>query len=85
MKEGDKCRMTGKVRFSTRIEAELVIIALHRMLKRKDENGKRIKHRSGKPVAKRAYFCQYCNGYHVTRWKKRDFNSYLEKRDKLDD
>jgi len=74
--------MTGKVRFSTRIEAELVIFTLRRMLKRKDENGRRIKHRGGRPVAKRMYFCQYCNGYHVTRWNITNFNNYSEKREK---
>lgn len=74
--------MTGKVRFASRVEAEVVIFSLRGVLKRKDENGKRIKHRGGKPVAKRAYYCIYCKGYHVTRWPKSNYNSYVEKRNR---
>jgi hypothetical protein len=74
--------MTGKVRFATRVEAEVVIFTLRWALKRKDMNGRRIKHRKGRPVAKRAYYCEYCKGFHVTHWEKSDFNTYLEQREK---
>ncbi|WP_146896945.1 hypothetical protein [Chryseobacterium lathyri] len=35
--------------------------------------GKRIKHRRGKPVQIRAYPCDYCKGYHLTKWTQQRF------------
>jgi hypothetical protein len=72
-----KCTATGKVIFSSLLEALLVMFNLKwGYRKHKDINGKRIKHRQGKPAQRRGYFCIHCCGYHLTKWKTNEFNSY---------
>lgn len=75
-----KCRATGKVGFSTLIEAQWVV--LHFKLKSRvmsKTDGRRIKHRMGKGASKRAYYCTFCEGYHLTKWDKGHFNNYNAK------
>lgn len=75
-----KCVATGKVIFSSYLEARLVMYGLKWGYKRhRDVNGKRIKHRQGKPQQKRVYFCSHCNGYHLTKWDALDFKTYSDK------
>jgi hypothetical protein len=65
-----KCTATGKVIFSSLLEARLVMFNLKwGYRKHKDINGKRIKHRQGKPAQRRGYYCIHCGGYHLTKWK----------------
>lgn len=75
-----KCKATGKVTFASFLEAKACMYTLkwnyHR---RKDMFGKRIKHRQGKPAQRRVYSCDFCQGYHLTRWKKSHFNKYVKK------
>jgi hypothetical protein len=72
-----KCTATGKVIFSSLLEARLVMFNLKwGYRKHKDINGKRIKHRQGKPAQRRGYYCIHCGGYHLTKWKANEFNSY---------
>ncbi|QIH31450.1 hypothetical protein [Sphingobacterium sp. DR205] len=76
-----KCRETGKVIFASWIEARLVMLDLKwNYLFKRDRTGRRIKHRQGRPIQRRAYFCTYCRGYHLTKWEKSNFNSYTEKK-----
>jgi len=76
-----KCRETGKVIFTSWIEAQLVMLDLKwNYLYKRNEEGRRIKHRQGRPIQRRAYYCTHCNGYHLTKWKKSNFNTYTEKR-----
>jgi hypothetical protein len=52
-----KCTATGKVIFSSLLEARLVMFNLKwGYRKHKDINGKRIKHRQGKPAQRRGYY-----------------------------
>lgn len=77
-----KCMATGKVIFSTYVEARYVMFNLKWSHKRrKDIFGKRIKRRQGKPVQKRVYSCPHCDGYHLTKWKTKDYSSYIENLD----
>lgn len=78
MENRKKCRVTGKVIFSTLVEARLTIVRLKWARRITDMYGKRIKHCQGKPAQKRAYYCPHCKGFHLTKWDKSNFNSYLE-------
>ncbi len=79
-----KCAATGKVIFSSMMEARCVMFNLKWAYKiRKDINGKRIKHRQGRPVQRRAYICPYCEGYHLTRWKTNEFNAYVTRHERV--
>lgn len=79
MAERTKCMDTGKVSFPSLMEARLAMFLLKWGYKRhRDENGKHLKHRQGRPVQRRVYYCIHCYGYHLTRWTKGDFRSYEE-------
>lgn len=81
-----KCIATGKITFSSNLEARIVMFNLKWSYKlHKDLLGKRIKHRQGKPKQKRAYFCQYCNGFHLTKWDANDFKVYSDNLIKAND
>lgn len=71
-----KCRATGKVIFPALVDARLTIIRLKWARRITDFYGKRIKHRRGKPEQKRAYYCSFCEGYHLTKWERKDFKAY---------
>ena len=74
-----KCRATGKVIFPTLMEAKITMFRLKWGFKHiKDIYGKRIKRRQGKPEQKRAYYCPFCEGYHLTKWNKKSFKAYQE-------
>jgi hypothetical protein len=60
-----KCDATGKVIFPSRSEARLAMLHIRMMLR----NKKRMKHRQGKAAQKRIYYCEYCRGFHLTRWR----------------
>lgn len=62
------CSDTGKVIYSTKAEAMDVMAGFRARLKVKSEYGVRIKHRMGKPKTKRVYYCEHCEGYHLTSW-----------------
>ncbi|MEZ0454137.1 hypothetical protein ABTW24_21275 [Sphingobacterium thalpophilum] len=75
-----KCRATGKVGFPSLIEAQCAM--LHFKFKSRVRNkldGRRIKHRMGKDACKRAYYCKFCKGYHITKWDKGHFSNYKTK------
>ncbi|WP_104384057.1 hypothetical protein [Sphingobacterium sp. HMA12] len=75
-----KCRATGKVGFPSLIEAQWAM--LHFKFKSRVRNkldGRRIKHRMGKDACKRAYYCKFCKGYHITKWDKEHFSIYKTK------
>ncbi|MGJ1536297.1 hypothetical protein ACR784_14860 [Sphingobacterium multivorum] len=58
-----KCRETVKVIFASWIEARLVMLDIKwNYLFKRDETGRRIKHRQGRPIQRRAYYCTYCRG-----------------------
>ncbi|RKR84414.1 hypothetical protein BDD43_4649 [Mucilaginibacter gracilis] len=61
----NKCEDTGKTRFDSLAEAKDIMLRFRGMWKLHRE-GKRRKHRQGKPAQKRAYYCGYCGGYHLT-------------------
>ncbi|MBE8719662.1 hypothetical protein [Sphingobacterium pedocola] len=75
-----KCRATGKVSFDTKTEARLTIIKLKwsAIIRRNKIDGSRLKHRAGKIAQSRVYFCSYCNGYHLTKWTKTNYNNYID-------
>ncbi len=78
----EKCVATGKAVFASLLEARIVMFNLKWRFKRnRDESGKRIKHRQGRPVQRRAYYCIHCEGYHLTKWKESNFISYQKKMD----
>lgn len=67
---------TGKVTFKRLIEARFAILSIRwNFRNRRDELGRRIKHRQGVPAQRRAYFCEHCAGYHITKWKKSNFKA----------
>ncbi|MGJ1348467.1 hypothetical protein ACR789_18400 [Sphingobacterium siyangense] len=75
-----KCRATGKVGFPSLIEAQWAMLHFKfRSRVRNKLDGKRIKHRMGKDACKRAYYCKFCKGYHITTWEKGHFNNYKDK------
>jgi hypothetical protein len=59
------CPATGKTIFETKSTAEEIRARLLAFSKARF-NGKRIKHRAGKPELKRAYLCGHCGAYHLT-------------------
>lgn len=63
-----RCSETGKIIHSDRTEAIVALSKLKHASRRKDETGKRIKHRALKPGGKRIYYCSFCCGYHLTSW-----------------
>jgi hypothetical protein len=73
-----KCMATTKVIFPGITEAREFIFNLKWRYKiQKDINGKRIKHRQGRPEQRWAYYYACCDGVHITRWKPSEFNNYL--------
>ncbi|MEZ0454210.1 hypothetical protein ABTW24_21650 [Sphingobacterium thalpophilum] len=72
-----KCRATGKVAFPSLMEAKWRMFQFKVRSRIKNKlDGKRIKHRMGRYACKRAYYCPYCGGYHITKWKKADYERY---------
>lgn len=63
-----RCCETGKRVHLSRTEAIDALCKLKYASHRKDETGKRIKHRSLKPAGRRIYHCSFCSGYHLTSW-----------------
>lgn len=78
-----RCNETGKIVHLSQTEAANALSKLKRASYRKDEIGKRIKHRSLKPGGKRIYYCSFCGGYHLTHWSWWPFESkhYLAKQE----
>jgi len=80
-----KCRATGKVGFPSLIEAGWIMLNFKfKSRVRNKLDGKRIKHRMGKDACKRAYYCKFCKGYHITTWGKGHFNNYRTKAESWD-
>lgn len=63
-----KCDATGKIRFGSLVEAMEKVFGFRMKLQRL-WNGRRRKHRLGKPRQKRVYRCEYRQGYHLTSWE----------------
>jgi hypothetical protein len=61
-----QCKISGKRIFESHSEAKEIMIAFNNRIRTKYQ-GKRIKHRQGKPQAKRVYLCPFCSGYHITK------------------
>ncbi|MGF7025200.1 MULTISPECIES: hypothetical protein [Sphingobacterium] len=75
-----KCRATGKIGFLSLIEAQWIMLNFKfKSRVRNKLDGKRIKHRMGKDACKRAYYCKFCRGYHITKWDKGHFSNYKTK------
>jgi len=73
------CSATGKTVFDTKAEAEEVRERVMSFSRVKIE-GKRIKHRAGRPALKRSYFCEYCEGWHLTSFETPNINHNKTKR-----
>jgi len=71
--EKQKCKISGKRIFETYGDAKEMMISFKNRVKYK-KDGKRIKHRQGKPEARRVYLCPHCDGYHIT--KEAHFREY---------
>ncbi|PWN64127.1 hypothetical protein [Chryseobacterium viscerum] len=69
-----RCAATGK-RSLPSVEEARSLMYLFRNAVLNKLTGKRIKHRRGKPVQIRAYPCDYCKGYHLTRWTQQRFKN----------
>ena len=63
-----KCEATGKVKFVSETAAKENMIRFRFKWKLRLQ-GKRRKHRQGKPAQKRAYYCEDCDSYHLTSWE----------------
>ncbi|MFC3199898.1 hypothetical protein ACFOET_19925 [Parapedobacter deserti] len=64
-----KCFATGKVIFVSRRDAEMAMFQMrwaHRMQQRLSEE-RRTKRRHGQPKQRRAYYCEHCGGFHLTK------------------
>ncbi len=73
----EKCIATGKSVFASLEEARLMVLRFRWGFKiHRDLFGKRIKHRTGRPIQCRAYYCHQCGGYHITKCNKRHFIRY---------
>lgn len=61
-----KCKISGKRVFESHSEAKGTMLAFTIRIRLKYQ-GRRRKHRQGKPAAKRVYLCPFCRGYHITK------------------
>ncbi|WP_257669585.1 hypothetical protein [Parapedobacter tibetensis] len=67
----------------SRVEASVAIYRLRWGFKMSHSklDGRRIKHRQGRPKQRRTYHCQHRGGYHLTSWGHRDFKRYESRED----
>jgi len=74
-----KCRATGKLSYPTKMKAKLAILHFkwQALMRKNKVDGTRIKRRMGKVSQRRSYFCEHCQGYHLTKWTKSDYDNYL--------
>lgn len=68
-----RCEETGKTVFDSMAAGRETIIKF-RARCHIGSNGRRRKHRQGKPSLKRVYHCEFCGGYHLTSRKYYDPN-----------
>lgn len=66
------CDAAGKRSMPSLGQAENVMY-MFRKARVNELTGKRIKHRKGKPVQIRAYYCGFCDGWHLTKWTQQRF------------
>lgn len=59
-----KCEATGKVRFETKSDAQVKIHKMRDIYSRK--TGQRCNRLRKKRKEKRAYYCKFCGGWHLT-------------------
>lgn len=92
-----KCKITNKTRYATKGDAQKALENIKNSIYHK-KDGKRNKHRQGKPAQKRAYPCKECKGWHLTsiewldhndrndEWEKRKefYNNFNEEKWKED-
>ena len=71
-----RCIATGKTIFDTKGEAKESMIKF-KSFSKMTINGRRIKHRVGKPEQTRVYYCEHCKGFHLTKWSS--FNERYNK------
>lgn len=73
----ERCEATGKAICLSPNEATERVMDFKERLHRL-RNGRRRKHRQGRPKQKRAYRCEHCDGFHLTSWnmpfRKREQN-----------
>ncbi|WP_162817817.1 hypothetical protein U0035_14015 [Niabella yanshanensis] len=62
------CNHTNKVIYRSRSEALDIVLGFRARLKIKSERGIHIKRGVKKPKSLRSYYCEYCEGYHLTSW-----------------
>lgn len=70
------CASTGKTIYETIGEAKEAMLRFKSKPEHYTVPGKRVKHRGKKPEQKRTYYCEYCEGFHLTKWevyKKQEF------------
>lgn len=80
-KSPKKCRATGKVSFSSFVEARLTIFKLRWNFRHpvKKNDGTRMKRLiKKKPRQQRVYYCCYCKGYHLTKYKFVKYTDFIE-------
>jgi hypothetical protein len=73
-----RCEATGKTIYETIGKAKEAMIRFKSMPDHYVVPGKRVKHRGRKPEQKRTYYCQNCEGFHLTKWetyKKNEFSN----------
>ncbi|MFB2118722.1 hypothetical protein [Parapedobacter sp. 2B3] len=74
----ERCSATGKSIFRSLSDAMERVMDFRKNIQQL-RNGRRRKHRQGKPKQKRVYLCEHCNGYHLTSWER-----YIRKRKQND-
>jgi hypothetical protein len=75
--ENTTCLKTGKTGFpSQRVAMEQ--IQKFKAFNRMKINGRRIKHRVGKPEQTRAYQCPSCSQWHLTSMKESEYKNNLD-------
>lgn len=81
--ERRKCRATGKMRFNGRAEAIFFIHWIKWRLRKYLENPDRRKHGSlnigAKAAPRYTYYCELCDGYHITKKPPYDYQQKKEK------
>ncbi|SEM66166.1 hypothetical protein SAMN05216436_106140 [bacterium A37T11] len=75
----EKCRVTGKTRYESHTEARVAMEVLRMDKPHYDISGKRVKHRQGQPKQIRYFYCRFCGGYHLTKWRQKEYRDYNDR------
>lgn len=81
-----KCRATGKFTFFSIVDAQWFIIRMKWRYRfpPKRADGSRVKRRQNKkPKLRRSYFCEYCQGFHITSQSLKSYQKNTGRYDNL--